>query len=52
MPAISVVIPTYNRLDQLRGALDGLAAQTGLAEPPEVVVVSDGSSDGTDEFLR
>ena len=52
MPAISVVIPTYNRVEQLRGALVGLAGQTGLAEPPEVVVVSDGSSDGTDEFLR
>jgi glycosyltransferase involved in cell wall biosynthesis/GT2 family glycosyltransferase len=49
---ISVVIPTYNRVDQLRGVLGGLAAQTGLAEPAEVIVVSDGSSDGTDEYLR
>ncbi len=52
MRSVSVVIPTYNRLDQLRSTLDGLAAQRGLAEPPEVVVVSDGSSDGTDEFLQ
>jgi glycosyltransferase involved in cell wall biosynthesis/GT2 family glycosyltransferase len=52
VPAISVVIPTYNRREQLRGALVGLAGQTGLTEPPEVVVVSDGSSDGTDEFLQ
>jgi glycosyltransferase involved in cell wall biosynthesis/GT2 family glycosyltransferase len=49
---ISVVIPTYNRLEQLRGTLRGLAAQTGLDQPAEVVVVSDGSIDGTDEFLR
>jgi glycosyltransferase involved in cell wall biosynthesis len=49
---ISVVIPTYNRLDQLRGALAGLAAQRGLERPAEVIVVSDGSTDGTDEYLR
>jgi glycosyltransferase involved in cell wall biosynthesis/GT2 family glycosyltransferase len=52
MLTVSVVIPTYNRLEQLRGALDGLAAQTGLDTPAEVIVVSDGSTDGTDEFLR
>lgn len=50
-PAISVVVPTYNRLDQLRRTLEGLAAQTGLDALPEVVVVSDGSTDGTDEYL-
>jgi glycosyltransferase involved in cell wall biosynthesis/GT2 family glycosyltransferase len=50
-PAISVVVPTYNRLDRLRRTLEGLAVQTGLAAPPEVVVVSDGSTDGTDEYL-
>jgi glycosyltransferase involved in cell wall biosynthesis/GT2 family glycosyltransferase len=49
---ISVVIPTYNRVDQLRGVLGGLAAQTGLDEPAQVIVVSDGSTDGTDEYLR
>lgn len=50
-PTVSVVIPTYNRLDQLRRTLEALAAQTGLDAPPEVVVVSDGSTDGTDEYL-
>jgi GT2 family glycosyltransferase len=44
-------MPTYNRVDQLRAALTGLAGQQGLAEPVEVVVVSDGSTDGTDEYL-
>lgn len=48
---VSVVIPTYNRIDQLRLTLEGLAGQTGLVAPPEVVVVSDGSTDGTDAFL-
>ncbi len=50
-PAVSVVIPTFNRLDQLRRTLEGLAAQSGLSDAPQVVVVSDGSTDGTDEFL-
>jgi GT2 family glycosyltransferase len=44
-------MPTYNRLDRLRAALDGLAGQHGLDEPVEVIVVSDGSTDGTDEYL-
>jgi glycosyltransferase involved in cell wall biosynthesis/GT2 family glycosyltransferase len=48
---VSVVVPTYNRVDQLRRTLEGLAGQTGLDALPEVVVVSDGSTDGTDEFL-
>jgi GT2 family glycosyltransferase len=50
-PTVSVVMPTYNRVDQLRAALEGLAAQQGLDEPVEVIVVSDGSTDGTDEYL-
>lgn len=51
-PPISVVIPTYNRLPQLKRTLDGLAGQVGLGEPLEVVVVSDGATDHTDEWLR
>ncbi len=48
---ISVVIPTFNRLDVLPEVLAALAQQEG-APPFEVVVVDDGSSDGTAEFLR
>jgi GT2 family glycosyltransferase len=50
-PIVSVVMPTYNRVDQLRAALEGLAGQHGLDEPLEVIVVSDGSTDGTDHYL-
>ncbi len=50
-PAISVVIPTYNRLDRLRRVLAALAHQTSPREDREIVVVSDGSTDGTDAFL-
>jgi glycosyltransferase involved in cell wall biosynthesis len=51
-PLVSVVIPTYNRLERLRHLLEALAAQSYPADRFEVVVVSDGSTDGTDEYLR
>ncbi len=50
-PLVSVIIPTFNRKDSLRKTLDGLARQTLPPEQFEVVVVSDGSTDGTEEFL-
>lgn len=42
---ISVIIPSWNRADQLAAALDSVYAQT-LA-PHEVIVVDDGSTDTT-----
>jgi glycosyltransferase involved in cell wall biosynthesis len=50
-PQVSVVIPTYNRLSRLQRVLGAFETQTFPRERFEVVVVSDGSSDGTDEFL-
>ena len=50
-PHVSVVIPTYNRLARLRRVLAAFEAQTCPFELFEVVVVSDGSTDGTDEYL-
>ncbi len=50
MPAVSVVIPTYERLDVLPEVLAGLAAQRA-APAFEVVVVDDGSQDATPDFL-
>jgi len=51
-PSASVVIPTYNRLAELGAVLDALEQQAvpGRARP-EVVVVDDGSSDGTWAWL-
>lgn len=46
----SVVVPTHNRLAVLPEVLSALAAQRG-APPFEVVVVDDGSADGTAEWL-
>lgn len=51
MTDFSVVIPTYNRMDVLPEVLVGL---DGQREAPdfELVVVDDGSTDGTREWLR
>ena len=51
---ISVVIPTYNRRSILEKCLQALEHQdpSGEIEHYEVVVVDDGSSDGTPDWLR
>jgi glycosyltransferase involved in cell wall biosynthesis len=51
-PELSVVIPTFNRSEHLRVCLDALVQQTQPASDFEVVVVDDGSSDGTEEMLE
>jgi len=51
MPAISVVIPTFNRLARLQRVLEALSRQTCDERQFEVVVVSDGCTDGTDDYL-
>lgn len=49
-PVCSVVIPTRNCLSYLRGALDSVRAQR--VDDVEAIVVDDGSTDGTGEWLR
>ena len=51
-PRLSVVIPTYDRLEILPRVLRALGTQEEPAGGFEVVVVNDGSSDGTADFLR
>jgi glycosyltransferase involved in cell wall biosynthesis len=50
LPTVSVIIPTYNRKDLLRETLNSLAQQTYPSDRFEVVVVDDGSTDGTKEI--
>lgn len=50
-PYLSVVIPTFNRIDTLQRVLDALGAQHDAPEF-EVVLVNDGSSDDTDAQVR
>src|SRR5262245_56920645 len=51
-PLISVVIPTYNRRTVLARTLPTVLAQDLPAEAYEVIVVVDGSTDGTADWLR
>jgi GT2 family glycosyltransferase len=49
---VSVVVPTFNRRASLQRLLEALAQQTYPPERFEVVVVDDGSTDGTAEQAR
>ena len=46
---ISVIIPTYNRKHTLSRAINSVIDQT--YEPFEIIIVDDGSTDGTKEWL-
>ena len=48
-PEFSVVIPTYNRLEFLKQALSSVWAQSH--NDYEIIVVDDGSTDGTKDYL-
>ena len=50
MPAVSVIIPTYNRSGYLVQAVESVLNQT--FGDLEVVVVDDGSTDDTARVLR
>jgi glycosyltransferase involved in cell wall biosynthesis len=50
-PACTVIIPTYNRRALLQRTLDQLVRQRLPGDTFEVLVVDDGSSDGTEETV-
>jgi len=51
-PEVSVVVATRNRAPRLRGLLDGIRAQTLDRDRFELIVVDDGSTDGTPALLE
>src|SRR5271157_4103712 len=49
-PETTVVVPVYNQLDYTRKCLESLKAhRTGISE---IIVIDNGSIDGTTEYLR
>jgi O-antigen biosynthesis protein len=50
-PSVSIVIPTFNKIELTRRCLQALQANTH-APSHEIIVVDNGSTDGTAEFLR
>jgi len=52
MPKISVVIATCNRINNLKSCLGSCLEQKATTEDFEIIVVNDGSVDGTAEFLQ
>ena len=51
-PELSVAVASYNRRDGLARSLDALAQQTLPSDRFEVIVVLDGSTDGSAEMVR
>ena len=49
-PAVSLIIPTYNRAFFLKEALESVFAQT--RRPDETIVIDDGSTDETQEVIH
>jgi glycosyltransferase involved in cell wall biosynthesis len=49
-PKVSVIIPTYNRATKVRDTIESVLTQT--VTDLEVIVVDDGSSDGTGKILE
>ncbi len=52
MPELSVVIPTYNRLETLEHVIPTMLAQTLPASDFELLVCDSNSTDGTLEYLQ
>lgn len=51
MVALSVIIPTHNRIKRLQRVIAAFENQTYPLDSFELIVISDASSDGTNEYL-
>lgn len=49
---LSVIVATYNRKDELKDLLESFSRQTLPPEHYEVIIVDDGSTDGTDLLIK
>lgn len=51
-PMVSVVVPAYNEERQIRGAIEALIGQDYPADRRQIVILSDASTDRTDDIVR
>lgn len=51
-PRVSVVVPVFNDAERLQQTLEALRTQTYPDERHEVIVVDNGSTDGSSEVAR
>src|ERR1051326_8370017 len=51
LPAVAIIVPARNEIGNIAICLAGLTAQRGLTDKPPIIVVDDGSQDGTAEAV-
>jgi cellulose synthase/poly-beta-1,6-N-acetylglucosamine synthase-like glycosyltransferase len=51
-PAISIVVPAYNEERAIRRTIDSLLALDYPADRRQILIISDASTDGTDDVVR
>ena len=51
-PSVTVIIPAYNEAECIAATIENKLAQRYSADKLQIIVVSDGSTDGTDEIVR
>ena len=51
-PLVSITVPAYNEVHQIESLLESLVALEYPADRRQILIVSDGSTDGTDEVVR
>ena len=51
-PLVSIVVPAYNEERQIAGAIEALLAQDYPSDRRQILILSDASSDGTDNIVR
>jgi cellulose synthase/poly-beta-1,6-N-acetylglucosamine synthase-like glycosyltransferase len=52
LPMVSIVLPAYNEEVQIRGAIESLLAQDYPSDRRQILVLSDASTDRTDDIVR
>jgi O-antigen biosynthesis protein len=51
-PIVTILIPVHDRLELTSACLDSIFATADPSVPFEIIVVDDGSTDGTDKYLE